>query len=247
MVEKIIDLILEGKQKCTVKNLGEKITICITSSFPLVRTPHALPVICNNLKMKQILVLFLALPFLHKCQNESIRTYEMGFQFCTDLFVINGGEGIYPRVNCIEGSKLPKFEFETIEKKVITDEQLEGKPSVINFWFIGCAPCEAEVPGLQMLNEKYDQKVNFIAIGRNSKKNLDQFLDKNKWDFMHVNDPEGSLIYDTFNFEWGYPTTFIVNKKGIIKKAFSGVRSKSSASEFIINEIEPTLKALINE
>ncbi|MGO3885250.1 MAG: TlpA family protein disulfide reductase [Mycetocola sp.] len=40
-----------------------------------------------------------------------------------------------------------------------------GEVVVVNFWYAGCAPCRAEAPQLQSLNEKYaDAGANFIGV-----------------------------------------------------------------------------------
>jgi len=179
------------------------------------------------------------------CHSEQILTYEMGYSYCKKIFDDNGGTGIYPRSNCLEGFNLPNFNAVTTLNDSINAHSLKGKPTVINLWFVGCPPCEAEVPGLNQLANRYQEKANFIAIGRNSDKYLNEFLELNEWNFKHINDPDEEIIRNSFNNVWGFPTTFIADKEGKIVKVFSGGKTDSTAVQTIINEIEPTLKELI--
>jgi peroxiredoxin len=170
----------------------------------------------------------------------------MGYSNCKKIFEDNGGTGLFPQPNCLEGFNLPTFNAISTLNDSINTKKLKGKPTVINLWFVGCPPCEAEVPGLNQLANKYYDKVNFIAIGRNSDKYLSEFLENNEWTFKHINDPNEEIIRNSFNHVWGFPTTFIADKNGKIVKAFSGGKTDSTAVQSIINEIEPTLKAMIN-
>jgi len=181
------------------------------------------------------------------CHADRQSTYDMGHEYCKKIFEENGGVGIFPRVSCLEGYSLPTFQGVSSTDDTINSQALVGKPSVINLWFVGCPPCEAEVPGLNHLAEKHDSRVNFIAIGRNSEKYLNEFLESNEWNFVHINDPDELIIKNDFNHVWGFPTTFVADKKGVIVKAFSGGRTDSTASETVINKIEPTLLRLMEE
>jgi len=181
------------------------------------------------------------------CDSEQILTYEMGYANCKKIFEENGGEGIFPRPKCLEGFNLPNFNAISTLNDTINTNSLKGKPTVINLWFVGCPPCEAEVPGLNQLANKYHEKANFIAIGRNSDKYLSEFLEENEWSFKHINDPVEKIIRNSFNHVWGFPTTFIVDNNSKIIKAFSGGKTDSTAVQSIIDEIEPTLQKLISE
>src|SRR5258706_16453591 len=52
---------------------------------------------------------------------------------------------------CALDKKLPSFKLVTLHGDTINSKQTEGKVVVLNFWFIDCHPCIAEVPGLNKL------------------------------------------------------------------------------------------------
>ena len=58
------------------------------------------------------------------------------------------------------------FKVKTIGGKRLTLAELQGKVVVINFWFIGCAPCISEMPAL---NKLVDSKLGYyIRPGKHS-------------------------------------------------------------------------------
>lgn len=191
------------------------------------------------------LLLFIPLLFcLIQCNGQQ-NDYKTGIDLCMNEME-SSGKGMMPPPICMKGHTLPSFELETIEGEIISNETIKGKPTVLNFWFIGCPPCEAEIPGFQKLVEEYEkQGVIFIAVGRNDKKYLDDFFAENPWNFKHVNDPESQILLNTFNMFWGYPTTFVVDKNGVIQEAFSGGPSDASAPEVIVQKLTPVLDYLL--
>ncbi|MBK7627461.1 MAG: TlpA family protein disulfide reductase [Bacteroidales bacterium] len=84
--------------------------------------------------------------------------------------------------------KLPKFTLKDINDKDFSSSQLIGKPSLINFWSIQCAPCILEFPELDKLIDKYGNKVNFISISENSKSEVLNLLKQKPFHFYHLVD-----------------------------------------------------------
>ena len=143
--------------------------------------------------------------------------------------------------SCIEGYLLPDFELKSIDGAIITADSLKGKLSIINFWFQTCAPCIAEMPGLNHLKEKYGTaSINYMAISTDSEKDVREFLTRKAFNFTHISN--GEAIYrDTFKSKWGFPFTIITSQDNTILKAFGGGATDSTAVQKIINQIEPVL------
>ncbi|WP_317249680.1 TlpA family protein disulfide reductase [Aquimarina acroporae] len=137
---------------------------------------------------------------------------------------------------------MPDFKVQTIDGKTITNKMLQGKMSIINFWFTTCPPCVAEIPGFNEIVAKYGtDKVNFISIGKNSKTEIEQFLEKHPWDFLHISNEEG-IVQNIFKIQLGYPTTYIINKEGVIIKSFSGGAIGEEATAMIKEKVIPLLE-----
>lgn len=177
------------------------------------------------------------------CQN----TYEDGLEYCTinmTLFKKERHKGKNMGPICMIGHQLPKMKaFTTISGKIVTDVYFENKVTVINFWFEGCPPCEAEIPGLNDLVNQYGNRVNFLAIGRNNKEDIIDFLKDHPWKFDHLSSE--SLIDEVYKLRWGFPTTFVVDRNKIIRAAFSGGRADNLASKDIQDRLQPIIDSLL--
>ena len=103
------------------------------------------------------------------------------------------------------------------QKEVISNELLKDKVVLINFWFEGCHPCMAEMPMLNEVHRELKANKDFLFIS---------FTFDNKDAIQRVQKKYG-LTFDVLstsikewtrlNFNSGYPTTIILDKKGIIK------------------------------
>jgi len=143
--------------------------------------------------------------------------------------------------SCIEGYLLPEFNIESINGEIISSESLKGKLTIINFWFEACPPCIAEIPGLNLIKEKFGtNSINYLAISMDSKNDVVTFLENKDYNFTQI--ANGKSIYrDIFKAKWGFPFTIITNRQNIILKSFGSGSSDSTAIEQIINKIEPIL------
>ena len=54
-------------------------------------------------------------------------------------------------LSALEGNPFPAFDLPTLSGDRLDQNQLKGKPTVINFWFTRCAPCIDEIPVLNAL------------------------------------------------------------------------------------------------
>lgn len=86
----------------------------------------------------------------------------------------------------LKGKQLPSFELTLLNGEKILSSSLQGKPTVINFWFTACAPCIKEMPSLNELKEKFGNKVNFIAITYENEEEVSSFLERKKFDYIHI-------------------------------------------------------------
>ena len=163
---------------------------------------------------------------------------------------INKGNNIissnlYP--DCLSGAKIPDFEAYTIDNHKIDPSYFLGKITVLNFWLKTCPPCIAEIPGLNNIKEKFkDKKVNFLALGKNSEKDSKEFLQIHPWNFDQVKDAS-TVIDSVFKIKWGYPTTFIIDKRMTIIEICNGGFHDARAAEDIQNRIIPVLERELNK
>jgi peroxiredoxin len=109
------------------------------------------------------------------------------------------------------GSKFPDLTVETEQGKINLADY-RGKVVVLNYWATTCAPCIAEMPGLNQLVKKYRTKdVLFLAI-LDDPENLAAFKKKHAFDYLQgfSNDDIENLLGKTF------PRNIIIDRNGVI-------------------------------
>ena len=133
-----------------------------------------------------------------------------------------------------EGEELIDFTVQSIDGKSFTLSSLKGNYILLNFWSTTCAPCRLENKEISRNYNKYDKKiyiVNFL-IDKNKK----AWLEASKADgilWTNVSDLQGNdgKIKTQYNVQ-AIPTSFLINKEGIIIKRFTGF-DEAFLSKFI--------------
>ncbi|GAB3424087.1 hypothetical protein GCM10027516_24050 [Niabella aquatica] len=92
-------------------------------------------------------------------------------------------------------------------------KDLKGSILVINYWFINCPPCRAEMPELNELVKDYKDAANvkFIGIALDDKPSLKEFLKKRPFDYQIVAD--GRPAAEKYGIHL-FPTHVIVGGDG---------------------------------
>lgn len=113
-----------------------------------------------------------------------------------------------------EGMPAPKFSVSSLDGKRIDSAELAGRVAVLNFWFIGCPVCRAEMPLLNALKDKFaGENVEFIAMTADPEPDTRRFLETNRFDYRQV--AEAQSVLDSFVFS-GYPRNIVISKTGEI-------------------------------
>ena len=105
-------------------------------------------------------------------------------------------------------------DFQTIDDKTFNQKSLNNKPTLVNLWFTTCAPCIEEMPFLNQLKEKYNNQVNFVSITFNNKNEVEKFLTKKEFNFIHLINAKDFLNTKKVN---QYPLNIFLDKNGIVK------------------------------
>lgn len=123
----------------------------------------------------------------------------------------------------MEGISFPKFSFTDLNGKTYTSENTKGKTIILKCWFISCKPCVAEFPELNLLVKKYQNRndILFISLAFDSKKALQDFLIKKPFSYAVVPN-QREFMEDILRIHT-YPTHFVIDKKGTIKKVVNKV------------------------
>lgn len=143
-------------------------------------------------------------------------------------------DSLYAKTYSLKEKLSPTFKATDINGRVWDMSTLNDKVVVLNFWFTGCKPCIQEMPLLNQLVDEYKNKdVVFLSLAPENKDVLKKFLTKTPFKYNIL--PESKEISRNF-FISGYPTHFVIDKKGIVKKIMIGYS----------NDIDSLLKSAIN-
>ncbi len=150
------------------------------------------------------------------------------------------------------GMKIEPIIFQSINGDSIQIGGVQTKPTVINLWFIGCGGCVAEIPALNRLQEKYADKVNFIAFTFDNDKDVRKFLKKTSFNYTHVaskdwKHEETSLSPYIKTIEsYPYPENIFIDKNGTIRYV-EGILGNKENLDFAIKHFEMIIEKLLHE
>lgn len=100
----------------------------------------------------------------HKSENKKTLVKTTREEFETEL---RKTEKKITKTNKL-GTDFPEFDLLDLNGNRLTRTELKGKVLVLNFWFIGCSPCEMERPSLNDLTKVYadNKDVVFISFAK---------------------------------------------------------------------------------
>ena len=140
-----------------------------------------------------------------------------------------------------EGFFAPDFTIDTLQGEQVKLSGLRGKVIVVNFWTTWCPPCRAETPALKMSYEAY-KDLDVVILGVNltdqdSLKEVESFVHEFGLTYPILLDRDGAvgLLYQLS----GLPTTFFINREGIIRTVVIGGPMSATS---IRSKIEALLK-----
>ncbi len=150
----------------------------------------------------------------------------------------------------MEGKPLPKFNFTDLNGRVYNTENTKGKLVVVKCWFIGCTNCIKEMPMLNKLVKKFENKddIVFLSLAYDSADDLKKFLTRKTFDYSIASVPN-SFFSDDLGV-YAYPTHIIIDRNGLVQNVTTDGKNivthlgkdKNGASE-IINNSEKMLIA----
>lgn len=119
------------------------------------------------------------------------------------------------------GQQAPNFELTSLSGETFKLSDYKGQMVMLNFWASWCPPCRVEMPHMETYYQEFKEEhnieilaVNMTTLERGSKEKVPEFTEKHGLTFPILMDEKGDVkdLYDVMV----YPTTYIVNAKGII-------------------------------
>ena len=122
-----------------------------------------------------------------------------------------------------ENKTAPAFSLTDLQGKPVSDADLRGKVSFINFWFPSCPGCVSEMPKVIKMAKDYRGKhfqVLGIAQPIDPPESVNQYVREYGLPFTVMFDGNKAAA-QAFGTQV-YPTSFLINKQGEILKTFVG-------------------------
>jgi cytochrome c biogenesis protein CcmG/thiol:disulfide interchange protein DsbE len=145
------------------------------------------------------------------------------------FLIIALSAGLAPLAAIVPNQPAPAFTLKSLDGKTLALSELKGKIVVVNFWATWCPPCRAEIPDFVEVYEQNRAKgleIVGVSVDEMTPQQLRPFVDKNKMSYPVA------LVTDKILRDYGpisaIPTTFIIDKKGIIRHAEEGMMDKQT-------------------
>ncbi|MFD2942013.1 TlpA family protein disulfide reductase [Flavobacterium notoginsengisoli] len=131
----------------------------------------------------------------------------------------------------MEGTVFPSFSFKDLDGNLVSNESMKGKIIVIKCWYIHCAACIKEFPQVNKLVAEYkDRKdIEFLSLAEDTPEQLKTFLARKPLSYAVIPNMK-EYMNDTLDLN-AFPTHFILDKEGKIKKVVSNYESLEVALE----------------
>ena len=116
------------------------------------------------------------------------------------------------------GQLAPDFSIKDQNGKTIKLSDYRGKAVFLNFWGAWCQPCIAEMPEMEILNQKLkDRRFEMIAISIDNDWDLvNQFYKEHNLRMPTYLDP-GHQVANLYKV-YKYPETFLIDANGYVVK-----------------------------
>jgi len=137
------------------------------------------------------------------------------------------------------GNLAPDFQLQNLNGQAVSLNNLRGKSVLINFWATWCPPCRGEMPYIQEIYEEWSDKelvLLAINIGESSSK-AREFMQNHNLSFTVLLDTK-QAIAQKYNIT-GIPTTFFIDKDGIIQGKVIGAFQNKTQIEDGLTKIMP--------
>ncbi len=141
------------------------------------------------------------------------------------------------KVGSAVGERAAEFNLPSSDGKTLKLSDLEGKVVVLDFWATWCPPCRKEIPGFVDLQTKYKDR-DVVVVGISVDQSWDPirpFMTSYRMNYPVVLGNQD--LVKQYNVLEGIPTTFVLDRDGIIRARHVGYRPP----DVFVKEVESIL------
>lgn len=121
----------------------------------------------------------------------------------------------------LDGYKIPTFSAKDMNGN-IQNVDYKSKLTLLNFWNIDCSPCVEEMRYLNVLQQRYSEKLQVISLCLDSEADIAKFLEKHHLEFIVI--PAAlDIVENRFKMQWGYPKSILVGQDGNVLGMIRGI------------------------
>lgn len=129
----------------------------------------------------------------------------------------------------------PDFELSSLSGEQIQLKDYRGRIVLLNFWATWCAPCRLEMPAFQSRSERFPAELAVVAVNNaEAPAEVQAFVDELGLTFEILLDPDAKI--QRLYLVRGYPTTFLVDREGVIRVQHVGLLSEAQLDAYLADQ-----------
>lgn len=134
----------------------------------------------------------------------------------------------------------PAWALKDLEGNLVGSEAFKGKVVVVDFWATWCRPCRAEMPGYTELQKKYGGQglvIVGVSVDNGGAAAVRKLLRKAPVGYLIL--LADDKVVDAFGGMDGIPTTFIIDRAGLIRDRKYGLEKTADFEKRLVPLLAP--------
>jgi thiol-disulfide isomerase/thioredoxin len=128
------------------------------------------------------------------------------------------------------GGRVPDFSLKTLSGDRVTEQSLQGRVAILNFWSTGCSACLSELPELQQIVNDSQAMVIGIALEQGSAQAVQSLLKRRGITYpVALGDQALFERFDCINI----PYTLLLDRSSRVVKIYRGAVTKETLEKDI--------------